>query len=287
MKLSSTLVLLLFSIGVYSQIEFPPVSPSSKIIQQVGLTELKVSYSRPAARGRKIIGGLVPYKRIWRVGANESTKFSMDTDVKIGGKRLAKGTYALYAFPYEDYWDIIFHTDTTLWGDGRDKYMPEKDALRIVIRPSRTKAYQENFLITFDSITHNGTKMNWLWENTLISIPIEVDTDVLMQASIERALKEQPTAQTYYEAARYLVEQNRDPSVALSYVNRAIARGGETYYFFRVKSLAEAALGNYEKAISSATTSRKIADSLGKDEFVRLNEANILNWQKKINSSRD
>lgn len=276
------IVLSIFCLSLRAQIEFPPVSPYAEIKQNIGLTEIQINYSRPAVRGRKIIGGLVPYGRIWRVGANESTKFRISSDIKVSGMALKKGTYALYAFPNKTEWEIVFHRDTTLWGDGRDKYNPKKDALRIRLHPRETKAFQENFLITLDSITHNGAKMFWIWENTQISIPIEVPTDSILLRQMEEVMKGEADAQTYYEAARYLVEQNREPALALEYVKKAIELNGETYFYFRIKSLAEASLGDFKSAIKSAQKSKKIANSLGKDEFVRLNETNIANWKKQL-----
>ncbi len=85
-----------------AQIKHPKASLFATIVQEVGLTSIQVEYSRPAALGREIFGDLVPYGRIWRVGANASTKITFDTDVTILGNLLPKGTYALYAFPEAD-----------------------------------------------------------------------------------------------------------------------------------------------------------------------------------------
>ncbi|MBT8182371.1 MAG: hypothetical protein KJO53_12370, partial [Eudoraea sp.] len=141
--------------------------------------------------------------------------------------------------------------------------------------------YQENFLITFDEIDHNSCNMLWIWENTLISIPIAVDTDSKMMEEIATGIKENPAAQTYYEAARYLQEQGKLYTRALLYLNKAIEIGGDTYYFYRVKSLVEAALEDYGSAINSAQKSLELAQKEDKDEFVRMNEQNISLWREK------
>lgn len=282
MKLFLLLVLLFFAPLLSAQIGHPKASPYSQITQHVGLTEITINYSRPAAKGRKIYGDLVPYGRIWRVGANASTKISLDTDILVKGNKLPKGTYALYAFPQENSWEIVFHKNTSHWGDGRNAYNPEEDELRFTVIPETIAYTQENFLITFDAIDHNSTIMQWIWENTIINIPIKVPTDDLMMAQIKKQLREAPTAQTYYEAARYLQEQDKDYKTALGYLEKAILLGGDTYYYYRIKSLVEAKIGAYEAALKSAQRSLDLAKAEGKDEFVRMNEKNILVWKQLI-----
>ena len=272
-------VLFLLVLGVKGQILHPKASPFSKIEQEVGLSKISVEYSRPAVRGREIFGNLLPYGRIWRVGANESTKITVSSDMEVMGNRLSKGTYALYAFPEAESWEMVFHTNTTHWGDGRKNYDSKEDLFRILVTPSKIQNHQENFLITFDSITHNTLNMQMIWANTMVTIPFVVDTHGQMEAEIAEQLVENPSAQTYYEAARYLQEQGLDYERALGYLNKALEIGGDTYYFHRVKSLVEAALGDYESALKSASKSLEISRELEKDEFVRMNQKNIEKWQ--------
>jgi len=280
------LLCMITSLVGHAQITHPKASPFSVVEQYIGLSKIRVEYSRPAVRGRHVFGpqkdgqkGLVPYGRIWRVGANESTKISVDTDMEVMGHQLPKGTYALYAFPEKEVWEMVFHTNTKHWGDGRKNYNPKEDLFRIKVKPQTIPYHQENFLISFDSIDHTSANLNLIWANTLVSIPISVNTGAQMEAEIEKQLKENPTAQTYYEAARYLQEQGKDFEWALGYLNKALELGGDTYYFHRVKSLVEAELGEYGNAITSAEKSLKIAEELGKDEFVRMNEKNIKKWK--------
>ncbi|NNK75247.1 MAG: hypothetical protein HKP42_04205, partial [Maribacter sp.] len=108
------------------------------------------------------------------------------------------------------------------------------------------------------------------------------DTHSLMEAEIELRLADNPTAQTYYEAARYYQEQNIKSETALQYLKKAIEIGGDTYYFHRVKSLVEARLGDYQAAIYSAKESKDLAAKEGKDEFVRMNDKNIVLWKEKL-----
>ncbi|NAY93293.1 DUF2911 domain-containing protein [Muricauda sp. JGD-17] len=261
-----------------AQITHPKASPFATVEQEVGLAKITVHYSRPAVRGREVFGNLVPYGRIWRVGANESTKITISSEMEVTGNVLPKGTYALYAFPKADTWEIAFHTNTTHWGDGRKNYDPSEDLFRITVIPKQIPYHQENFLIAFDFITHNSLQMQLTWANTQVVIPFSVHTEKQMDAEITKQITENPTAQTYYEAARYLQEQQKDFERALGYLNKALELGGDTYYFHRVKSLVEAELGDYESAIKSAKKSKELAAKEGKDEFVRMNRANINQW---------
>jgi len=281
LKVYGYIVLLLITQFAVAQIQHPKASPFSTIEQEVGLSKISIAYSRPAVNGRTIFGDLVPYGRIWRVGANASTKITVDAEVKVMGNSLPPGTYALYAFPEADQWEIVFHANTTHWGDGRTAYDSKEDVFRITVTPEKVSHFQENFLISFDKITHNALSMIWSWEHTKIEIPISIDTHSIMLAEIEKQLKENATAQSYYEAARYLQEQEVDYETALTYVSKAIALGGDTYYFHRVKSLVEAALEDYDAAIASAKKSLALAEALAKDEFVRMNQKNISRWQAK------
>tara|TARA_R110002126_G_scaffold63877_2_gene163835 strand:+ start:1155 stop:1979 length:825 start_codon:yes stop_codon:yes gene_type:complete len=271
----------------------PKASPFSRIEQEVGLSKISIEYSRPSARGRTLFGnqengepGLVPYGRIWRVGANESTKISFDSDVVIDGQELKKGTYALYAFPEENKWQIVFHNNSTHWGDGRTNYNPEEDALRILVLPTKTHDFQESFLISFDNLDHNSVSMIWNWGNTQISTPIQFDTKSIMQRQIDKELSKTPTPQTFYEAARYYQEQGIYLIKALSYVDLAIEKGGDTYYYHRVRSLILADLNRYAEAIKEAKLSLKLAKKEDKDEFVRLNEDNIRKWKTQLSQNK-
>ncbi len=290
MKVLGLFILLLSwtTIG-WSQITHPKASPFTKAEQVVGLSKIFLEYSRPAVRNRKVFGiqadgkpALVPYGRIWRVGANESTKITFDSDVKIEGKRLSKGTYALYIFPYENQWEIVFHKNTSHWGDGRDNYNPEENALRVSVIPLKTLAFQENLLIYFDELHHDSAQLIIHWASTKVNISLSFDIKSMMDLEIQEKLLDNPSAQTYYEVARYYQEQGIRLDEALSYLEKALEKGGDTYYFYRVKSLVEADLGNYEDAIVSAGKSLMLADDENKDEFVRLNHKSIKLWKSKL-----
>ena len=114
-----TILLFVGGLG-FSQINTPRFSPASEIEQMVGLTEIEIEYSRPSMRGREVFGNLVPFGKVWRTGADNSTKISFDTDVIISGKIIQSGTYSIFSIPNKESWEIIFYSDVELWGVPRD-----------------------------------------------------------------------------------------------------------------------------------------------------------------------
>jgi len=124
---------------------------------------IKVDYSSPRAKGRKIFGDLVPYGKVWRTGANEATSFVTDTDLTAGGKDIPAGSYTIFTIPDADKWTLIINKKTGEWGIPY-KYESEELA-RVDMSVSKTPAPVENFTIAFD---HQGgtCTMRVEWENT-------------------------------------------------------------------------------------------------------------------------
>lgn len=282
-QLRSSLFLLGFiylSLGMQAQIALPRISPSSTIKQTIGLTDFEVEYSRPGKRGRELLGELIPYGRIWRVGANESTKFTVSGDVLVNGDTLKAGTYALYAFPEKEEWEVVFHADTSHWGDGRTAYDFSKDVLRVKSKVYFEENEVENFRIDFQGLNHDSGKMVWAWGNFRLACDITVFTDDFVMNDITRQIWMNPTADTYYQSARYLQEQGKDQEDALRYLDMAEIIGGPKYYVYRVRALVLAQLERYEEAIQAAEASKLLADEEDKDEFVRLNRRSIREWRR-------
>ena len=130
----------------------------------------RVLYSRPAKKDREVFGKLVPFGKVWRVGANETTEIEFFKDVKFGGKEVKAGVYSLFAIPEKDSWTIILNTQKYSWG--AYSYKEDKDVLRITVPVSENKDVVENFTIMFSSKGKSGT-MNFYWDSTIVEVPIE------------------------------------------------------------------------------------------------------------------
>jgi hypothetical protein len=120
--------LLLFALSAFAQsaIRLPEASPAASVGQSIGVTDISITYHRPAVNKRKIWGGLVQYGEVWRTGANENTTISFSTPVKIEGQALPAGTYGLFAVPGPAQWTIVFSKFTGGWG--AYNYDPAEDA---------------------------------------------------------------------------------------------------------------------------------------------------------------
>lgn len=280
-KLTFFLSLVLsFAIG-QAQISVPQPSPLAKINHKIGLTDFTVSYSRPSVKNRKIFGELVPYDQLWRTGANAATSIQFTDDTKFEGQFLRAGKYVLFAIPGNDSWTIVINKDTALWGT--DGYKEENDALRFKVNTKQLPNKIETFTIDFNDLTNNSANLNLSWENTQVSVKIEVDVDSKVMEQIrEKILQSKDvSATTYYQAARYYFDTNRDLNKALEWVNASLSKE-EKYWVMTLKSRIEAGLEDYKSAITTATKAKELAVKDENPDYVRMNEKNISEWKNKL-----
>ena len=128
---------------------------------------IKVDYSAPSAKGRKMIGGIEAYGDVWRTGANEATVFIIDKDAKIEGQALAAGKYELFSIPGESEWTVIFQKFGAKGQWGAYDYKQSNDALRVKVKSSKTSAFVETFIFVIE----NGQVM-FKWENTQVGFKV-------------------------------------------------------------------------------------------------------------------
>lgn len=146
-----------------------PSPPAKAECKLSGGKSATVDYSSPRAKGRKIYGGLVPYGKVWRAGANEATTLVTDTDVVVGGTNVPAGTYTIFTIPNADKWTLIISKKTREWGTA---YPGEKEDLaRVDMQVSNLPSPVENFTIAFDQ-SGSGCTMHMDWENTRASVNI-------------------------------------------------------------------------------------------------------------------
>jgi hypothetical protein len=183
-------------------------------MQTIGVTDVTITYSRPAVKGRKIWGDapaaagagtatlddankrskdapIVPYGHVWRTGANEATTFTVTDDVVINGQKLAAGTYSLHTIPGKDEWTIIFNSDAGQWGSFT--YDEKKDVLRVKVKPLTTGESQEWLLYSIPAVTPNSAQVLIRWEKVAVPFTVEVpNVEAVMRTKIDAAVAANP-----------------------------------------------------------------------------------------------
>ena len=148
-----------------------PVSPPARTSVTVGGKKLTIAYSSPSIRGRKIMGGLVPYGNWWRTGADNATTFQTEADVDFAGLKVPKGTYTIYTLPGATEWQLIVNKQTGQWGT---EYNQRQDLGRVKMNLTQTPAVVDSFKIDLSSTGGNKGLLKMSWERTEVSVPFVV-----------------------------------------------------------------------------------------------------------------
>jgi hypothetical protein len=256
-----------------AQMDLPPSAGNTraKITEEVGITDITVSYSRPDVNGRegKIWGNLITYgfstssfitnknTSPWRAGANENTTITFEHDVKVEGKNIKAGTYGLFMAVWPDSVTIIFSTQNNAWGSFyyEDKY----DALRVSVKPVALDKSVEYLKYEFIEQKEKSCTIALMWEKLMIPFKVEVDVDNIV---INR-LREQVTSQKGFNqlnlvaAANYCLNKNINPDEALSWAQRAA--GFKSYSTLRTLAFAYEKLNRLKEADSVMTEALTMA----------------------------
>ena len=277
--------LLLFTVNLsFSQINTPRVSPASEVEQMVGLTEIEIEYSRPSMRGREVFGNLVPFGKVWRTGADNSTKISFDTDVIISGKTIQSGTYSIFSIPNKESWEIILYSDVELWGVPRD-WSENKIVFSSMFDVKKLKKSNtvETFTISFNDLTNNDVNMSISWENTSVDIKIEVPTRSMVESDINKVLSDNPNSSDYYDAAVFYRQENINLDKALEWMNKAIEMNeSPRFWQYRQQSLIMAANDKFADAVDAAKKSLNLAIEADNQDYIKMNRESIVEWSKKL-----
>lgn len=240
----------------------PEASPAATVTQTIGLTEIRVSYHRPAVNGRQIWGALVPYGQVWRAGANENTTVSFSTPVTVNGTALAAGTYGLHMIPSAGDWTAIFSNESGAWGSF--SYDPKEDAARVTAKPEAAP-YQERLGYSFDDPTPEAVVLAMRWEKVRVPLAIRIDLPRTVLASYEAQLRGLPRFgwQGWSQAANWAAQNGLDLDDALAWADRSISMN-RNFTNLRTKALVLAKKGDAAGA-----------DALTKEAFGIATEAEI------------
>ena len=263
-----------------AQLQTPKASPIAKFEQRVGLTDIKIEYSRPSKNERVIFGNVVPFDEIWRTGANENTKFTTSDFLIFGTDTLKAGTYAIYTKPSKESWEIIFYTETTNWGNP-EKWDDAKVALKIKAKVTSLENEVETFSISLENLETTSASLNFTWDKTVVSVNFTLPTATKVMANIQKTMAG-PSASDYYGAGNYYYTEKKDLKQALNWVSKAVElQGDDAYWMLRTKALIQADLGDKKGAIETAKKSLAAAEKKNIKRYVDLNKVSIEEWSKK------
>lgn len=261
MKKKSFLLLLSLIIvtSSFAQLKSPNASPRSNISQIIGLVSANLDYSRPSKKGREIFGGLVPYNKIWRTGANNPTTISFSDYVKINNQLISAGEYHLYSVPTESTLDLVIYEKTDAWGS-----LPTFDKSKVVARVSSDfidlPNTVETFTISFENISNNGSTLNIMWDNKLAIYNIDALTKDKMIKNINNVMNNNPSSNDYSRAAMYYFEEDINIEKAMEWINKAYKDSDNLrYWHLRYKALIYEKAGKLNKALEYAESGYKRA----------------------------
>lgn len=269
-----------FAPSVNAQLNLPRPSQSATVKQTFGLTDIEIVYSRPGVKGREIWGGLVPYDKVWRTGANEATSIKFSTDVMVNGEKIAAGTYSFHTIPGKDKWTLIFNGDAKQWGSY--SHDAAKDVLRINVAPAAA-AHQEWMMFSFPVVSANSAEVELRWEKLSVGFKVEADVQTMAMKNIKESLAKMDDWQVPYRAANYVIESgSANSEEAMRWLDRSIALKA-TYWNLRVKANELAKAGKTAEAIATAEKAVKIGTE-NKDEpsEIAKTEKLIAEWKASV-----
>ena len=258
--------MLILSLANAQTLTTPQPSPTQTIKQNFALGSVELNYSRPAKKGRKIMGDLVPFGKVWRTGANNATTLTFSDDVTIGGTEVKAGKYGLLTIPDAGKWTIIISKDVNV--SQPSAYKVENDVVRVQADVVKTPFAVENFTINFANITGNSCNVEMMWENTYIQFPITAGTDAKVMKQIDNAMNKDN--KPYFNAASYYFDNGKDLNQALSWVNKALETNKEAFWMFLLKARIHQKLGDKVASKAAATTTIDLATKAKNDDYVKM-----------------
>lgn len=174
------------SVSAYSQWTVPAASPRATVEQQFSMSKITVDYGRPGVKGRKIFGELVPYNKVWRAGANSSSKIEFRQAINFGGVTVPAGKYGLYIQPTEKEWKIILNSDASSWGTAYDA---SKDLYSVVVPVQKIAEKQEFFEIALQPVDDQAVDLVFKWDHVKTVVPLKTGNPETVNQIVEK-LKE-------------------------------------------------------------------------------------------------
>ena len=262
------------------QIRVTSASPAASFEQEVGSGKIKITYSRPLVRGRKIFGELVPFDKLWRTGASDCTVITTSEDISFGNNVLKAGSYSIFSIPSINEWTIIVNSDTTLHGE--TGYDEKKDIMRFKVPLEKSPNFYETFTIELNDINSKGEAfLKILWENTMVKIPVKSKEDDTIVALIDQHIIKGKTqdANLLFQAANYYYSTNRDYKQTIIWLLEAEKINPQNFYYPNLRQKLASENKDYTIAIEAAKRAISIADKEKMKKTIDSLNNKISDWE--------
>jgi hypothetical protein len=273
--MKKTLLVLAFAIATLftSAQYFPSPSPLAREYQMVGLTEMEVEYSRPGVKDRVIFGELVPFEKLWRTGANKATKITFSNDVSFNGTAVEAGTYAIFTIPMKDKIMVMLNSNADQGGTGN--YDESLNVATTEVPFKKGSQMVERMRFSFENVEDSKVDLVFEWSNMMFSVPISVDTDGLVVASMDAKMKEIEGLYGFYEdAASYYLANDRDKVKALEMAKKS-TEIKEVFWNMHTLAKAYKANGDMKMAKKTAEKSLEMSKEADYEPYIKMNEKMI------------
>ena len=268
------------------KVRLPQASPSATVSQTIGITDISITYHRPAVRGRAVWGDIssekvaalvkansvapgaegegtidgatgggkdfpmAPNGHVWRAGANEATKLTVSDDVLVNGQKLAAGAYSIHVIPGKDDFTVIFNKTADQWGSFR--YDAKQDALRVKVKPVWKSDSQEQLSYDIPALSANSAQVILRWEKVAVPFTIEVpNQDALVRSKIDAMIAANPSDWQITLAVANAYFNDDKFEDAMVWVDKSI-KVKETFQNLRTKANLLVNMGKKPEAITVA-----------------------------------
>jgi hypothetical protein len=258
-----------------AQVVTPQPSPAGSVSTVVGLTDVRIDYSRPRVKGRKIFGTdatvVVPNGQIWRTGANSGTKITFGDDVKVEGIAVPKGEYLIFSWPGATEWTIALYRDIKIGGN-TGAYDKAQEAANFKVKSEKLTEKVETLTFNIGDISDDSksAKVQLAWENTSVKFTVSVDYDAKVMKSIEANTKVNPN--NYFNAAVYYLENGKDLKQASEWIDKAVAANPTAFWILYQKARIQKGLGDKAGAMVTSKASWEEAKKANNRDYMMMNE---------------
>ena len=252
----------------------PRPSPTASVSQDIGLSEVTITYARPGVKERAVWGELVPWDEVWRTGANEATKITLSHDARIEGKAVPAGEYGLFTIPGKSSWTVIINRNAEQWGSSQ--YSADEDALRIEVKPEESR-FTERMEFRFTDVTDTSARILLQWEKIRLSFEIAFDTHAMALAAAREEVTE--NASTAYPWAQYLHAEELDAKMAVEFAEIAV-QDRERYWSVALLARTAQRAGKDEHARELAAKAIAMAPE---DNFADAAKRDAAKLQEEMN----